>query len=150
MLTVWSVTATKGSIMSSHTAYRTDIMDIKSWDWAALTNLQHLSLKEEATQPSHVCRLSPETQSSLLPSGATGRACHSPGKSSGLAALFHASPKDTRPIEAALRSTLFLWWELLFIPECLLAHFPIFRSLNAFSSLALTPFQDYLQSLAVV
>lgn len=56
--------------------------------------------------------------------------------------------KETQPIKAAPRFIVFLWWGLLFILECLLAHFPIFRSLNAFSSLALNPFQDYLQSLA--
>lgn len=70
------------------------------------------------------------------------------GNPLGLAALFHASPKEMWPIKAALCFMRFLWWELLFILECLLAHFPIFRSLNAFSSLALTPLHDYLQSLA--
>lgn len=147
-LTAWSVAAMKASITSSRTARGTDGTDVKSWDGAALMDSQHLSFKEAAAQPSHVRRLSRQAQPSLLSPGAMGRACRSPGESSGLAALFHASPKDTRPTEAAPRSTLFLRRELLFILECLLAHFPIFRSLNAFSSLALTPLQDYLQSLA--
>lgn len=105
MLAAWSAAAMKGSITSSRTARGTDRTDVKSWDGAALTDSQHLSFKEAAAQPSHVRRFSRQAEPSLLSPGAMGRACRSPGESSGLAALFPASPKDTRPTEAAPRSS---------------------------------------------
>lgn len=105
MLTARSVAAMEGSITSSRTARGTDRTDVKSWDGAARMDSQHLSFKAAAAQPSHVRRLSRQAEPSLLSPGAVGRACRSPGESSGLAALFHASPKDTRPTEAAPRSS---------------------------------------------